>query len=506
MPQARTLHTILLLMRKLTFLTLLPLYFCQAQTDSCTIVWDPIKQISFDTAYSVAPQVIAEGDAIHVLWFNPYVVPSPDSLLGIFYSHSFDGGKIFSPPRQLFSLDSARGNPGRLAVSGEFIYLLYLSPPEPPWSYPDIMAIMRSTDAGMSWEPKKLLGDLTPRAITAHDSSVYIRYSYDDTTGGEHHFYSGCMVSHDFGVTFETVGLGLPPYPGDGSNGMNTLAYLANSLHYVYSKGVGSGGVGSYEILYSLSTDFGRTWIVPDTLSVKDTIDSVWPRIAGDDEGNVYVVWYDGKYGSIDGFHGTVIMRKSSNNGLIWGPEVVLTSTPTAYIPSIDASVDGYVLVVWQEYVDYYRDRSLLRTSTDFGNTWCDTVSVSTEGTVVTSFLISRNSVHSALTDIREVYYRRGQLPLFAQPVPNTALLFNCYPNPFNTGTVIQYELSMRDKVDLDIYDVLGRRVATLMSDETKEPGRYEVRFQPDNLASGVFFYRLKTTTYQETKKLIFMK
>ena len=75
--------------------------------DSCTIQWEPINQINCDPCASVAPQVIAVGDTIHLLWVNlPGIIPrQTDSLLGIFYSHRFDRGKTFSPQCQLLRAD-----------------------------------------------------------------------------------------------------------------------------------------------------------------------------------------------------------------------------------------------------------------------------------------------------------------------------------------------------------------------------------------------------------------
>ncbi len=84
------------------------------------------------------------------------------------------------------------------------------------------------------------------------------------------------------------------------------------------------------------------------------------------------------------------------------------------------------------------------------------------------------------------------------------------YPNPFNPTTKIKYSVpvsgtTLVQNVQLKIFDVLGREVATLVN-ETKTAGEYEVNFDGKNLSSGIYFYQLKTGGLQLTRKMILMK
>ncbi len=86
------------------------------------------------------------------------------------------------------------------------------------------------------------------------------------------------------------------------------------------------------------------------------------------------------------------------------------------------------------------------------------------------------------------------------------------YPNPFNPSTKIKYsipniETSHSSIVQLKIYDILGREVATLVN-ETKQAGNYEVDFDADkfDLPSGIYFYQLSVGSFIQTKKMIFLK
>lgn len=86
------------------------------------------------------------------------------------------------------------------------------------------------------------------------------------------------------------------------------------------------------------------------------------------------------------------------------------------------------------------------------------------------------------------------------------ALLQN-YPNPFNPVTEISFAvpLGARTQVLLQVFDVLGREVATLVN-EVKEPGRYSVQWDGGNAASGMYYYRLDAGTFTATKKMLLLK
>lgn len=98
--------------------------------------------------------------------------------------------------------------------------------------------------------------------------------------------------------------------------------------------------------------------------------------------------------------------------------------------------------------------------------------------------------------------------------------LLQNYPNPFgevtpsgNSETTIKYSVSnvgiphMRNKLSLHlvVYDILGRKVATLVN-KTQAPGNYSVQFNAKNLPSGVYFYSLRAGKYFETKKMILVR
>jgi len=89
--------------------------------------------------------------------------------------------------------------------------------------------------------------------------------------------------------------------------------------------------------------------------------------------------------------------------------------------------------------------------------------------------------------------------------IPTEFSLKQNYPNPFNPITHISWQSPISSWQTLKIYDALGKEIATLV-DEYRNAGYYELEFEASNLPSGVYFYKLKTGNYMDTKKLILLK
>ncbi len=86
-----------------------------------------------------------------------------------------------------------------------------------------------------------------------------------------------------------------------------------------------------------------------------------------------------------------------------------------------------------------------------------------------------------------------------------TALIGN-YPNPFNPTTTLSFDLQTSATISLSVFDILGNEVATLLSNEYVEAGSHRVTFDASGFTSGMYFYRLVTPSFSETKKMVLMK
>lgn len=89
--------------------------------------------------------------------------------------------------------------------------------------------------------------------------------------------------------------------------------------------------------------------------------------------------------------------------------------------------------------------------------------------------------------------------------IPRQAYLHQNYPNPFNPTTTIRFSLPQHSHVTLKVFDVLGREVATLVNGELN-PGEHSVVFEAKSLSGGVYFYRMTTPTFSQTKSMVVIK
>jgi len=112
---------------------------------------------------------------------------------------------------------------------------------------------------------------------------------------------------------------------------------------------------------------------------------------------------------------------------------------------------------------------------------WCVTWSVN-------------NITYNDLTDVNQ-----------DSKIPLSFSLSQNYPNPFNPTTEIKYTIPQSGFVELKVYDVLGREVASLVNKE-QSLGNYKIEFNASNLTSGIYIYRINTGNYSNTKKMILLQ
>ncbi|GEM_PF-1319396 len=100
---------------------------------------------------------------------------------------------------------------------------------------------------------------------------------------------------------------------------------------------------------------------------------------------------------------------------------------------------------------------------------------------------------------------RKGDVSGGVDEIPERYALHQNFPNPFNPSTTIRYELPEPAAVRLAVYDILGREVSVLVAKE-QAAGAYEVLFDASHLSSGIYLYRLQTSAFMQTKKLILLR
>ncbi len=212
---------------------------------------------------------------------------------------------------------------------------------------------------------------------------------------------------------------------------------------------------------------------------------------------------------------------KEINRGIIV-PDIIPPAAPTRLVVN-PTDKDGTVILVWAKnpeqdlagYKIYYSSET-----NGFGGTEAkegtspitvttiDTFTVSglvvgkTYRFAVSAFDLSTNeSLKSNVVSL----VLTGILKSNNAKVPKLFSLFQNYPNPFNPVTNIRYDLPVRSFVKLEVYNILGEKVAVLISSE-QSAGTYELGFDGSKLSSGIYFYRLTTGTFTSMMKMILMK
>ena len=127
-------------------------------------------------------------------------------------------------------------------------------------------------------------------------------------------------------------------------------------------------------------------------------------------------------------------------------------------------------------------------------NAAVDTVNTLSTASYGPGYILQVNGIFSRLTSVQS-----------APTLPTKFSLDQNYPNPFNPTTMIAYTLPKSGQVTLRVYDILGRLIATLVDGE-QAPGEHVARFNGAGLASGVYFYRLESAGFNQTKKLMLLK
>ena len=337
--------------------------------------------------------------------------------------------------------------------------------------------------------------------------------------------------------TFGTNGIVITSV-GDSSDYARSIAIQSDSkiiaAGYSYNGSDFDLALVRYNSNGSLDNTFGTNGIV--ITSVGDSSDYA-RSIAIQSDSKIIAAGYS--YNGSD--YDFALVRYNSNGALdnTFGTNGVVTTDVGAaeyYANSIEIQSDGKIIAAGNSFNGSNFDIALVRYNSNgsldntFGTNGVVTTDVGTEGDYATSIaiqsdekiIVAGGSIYMArFSFLRIVRYLNNASTGVDEKdngeIPTAFALEQNYPNPFNPTTAIKYSIPVlethlpagrqgRDaSVQLRIYDILGREVATLVN-ETKAPGNYEVNFNASNLASGVYFYQLKAGEFILTKKMILLK
>lgn len=262
-------------------------------------------------------------------------------------------------------------------------------------------------------------------------------------------------------------------------------------------------------------TPMGKSFVIND-----DNVDSVTnkdPRIAiNPNTDNFIVVWTDNRNGDFD-----IFAQRFDKNGSPVGNNLIVSrdnSGADQFRPVVAMdSLDNFV-IAWEDKRNGDSDIYAQIFLPD-GSPWGDNFLVNQDKLRTQWFpevevngnkiYFTWSSNHAGGTGF-DIWTNTFQWDLKTgiqeKEVDNFSLNIDSYPNPFNSSTRIIYSLPEQTEVKIKLFDVIGREIDILVN-ETKPRGNYEIIFQPDNLASGIYFITMQTKqNLMLSEKLIYLK
>lgn len=335
----------------------------------------------------------------------------------------------------------------------------------------------------------------------------------------------------DTGKIFKTTNAGQTWFRIFARKGvrLNDIEFLNPAIGYVFGNPVQS------------------KWFIIKTLDAGisfDTTSITRPRTSDGNNGyrNSTVVYQENANSPIKLFFGTNTGRivRSQNNGVTWDSVITIQSDPVYAITFINATTgftggfepfkttNGGNTWVQQSYLNNGDFMSFANTNNTTFYTTEEGICKSTN--VGGSFILDYNQPNNfsynhmsfvttptdypmttvngwAVTDnggISHYDETIGITPI-GTTVPKNFSLGQNYPNPFNPVTNIEFDIPNKNYVQLKVYDALGNLVKNLYSGELNA-GKYKADFDASDLASGIYFYRLVTDDFTESKRMILIK
>lgn len=455
------------------------------------------------------------------------------------YSYSTDGGVTWSVSQLLDSTvfpDFPRNSDPVVAVdtAGNF-YIAVITVGQNL-----ALAIYKSTDGGVTFPIS---------TIVANDGTEDKEWLETDFTPGSPYYnnlyISWTRFSGNSGIKLtrstnsgsnwsNAVAIADPSSPGQGSD-------LAIGLDgEIYVTWVGGTATQDY-IYFDKSTDgglsFGTDRVIQQGLTPSIPITSsgvTFPSIdtdvsGGANNGNIYLVWCDGRNGDAD-----IFLTRSTNKGANWSSPLRVNNDPVSNgkmqcWPWLAVSDSGNIAVIFYDtrntsanniveaYLALSTDGGLSFTNTPLSDVPSPTIQPNSDirfgdyigidyygGKIVPVWTDERTGgfnmeCYTAVVDGTVGVSHINNL------VPDEFLLSQNYPNPFNPETKIAYSIPVKGHVSLKIYNSIGKEVASLVN-RSQNSGNYEVRFDGSSLNSGVYFYKIQVNDFVQTKKMILLK
>lgn len=397
-----------------------------------------------------------------------------------------NGSYAYGGDKQWMTIDKTNG-PSNGHIYAFWTYAYSICPPN---------EFVRSTNSGQTFQPCTSIpgniywgtlavaknGDLFIGGLSGRDYAVIKSTTAKDKN-------AAVTWTGPYAVNLEGT---LPPFSGPNPGGLLGQTIIAvdttDGEHsgnvYMLSSVNPNNSNDNLDVMFARSTNGGTSWEAPVRINDDNTIDAYqwFGTMSVSPNGRIDVVWLDTRNNP-----GTYISELfysfSTDGGETWRENIKLSDGFDPYIGWPNQNKMG-------DYFDMISDEDGVHLA------WCGTFNGEQDvyyGRINTSVIVG-------------VKDKEDHAPFKFELAQN-------YPNPFNPTTTIEYTipevgdeyLRPQQSIKLIVYDILGREVATLVN-QNLLPGNYEVDFNAEKLSSGIYFYKLSSGSFVETKKMILLR
>lgn len=259
---------------------------------------------------------------------------------------------------------------------------------------------------------------------------------------------------------------------------------------------IGSQGLyGSHDSLIWFGTNNSRVYFTSN-YGTTWNVQSTAPEI------NTYAIGMI-NFGTWDGLAGGTNLMRTSNSGTNWTSQTSVGAGNFSGFVLFPAPVDNNVSY---GYCWYTRNTTSIYRGAS-GSGWA--IEYTAPAGNYRHFAQTRAGttcwgVRSNGGITKAAYFFSG-ISQTGNEIPASYRLGQNYPNPFNPVTKFKFQIPKHSAVNLTIYNTLGKEVQTLVN-QSLSPGTYEADFDGSSLPSGVYYYRLETGDFTETKKMVLIK
>jgi hypothetical protein len=366
----------------------------------------------------------------------------------------------------------------------------------------------RSTDGGITWtsptavDTLEVISPMITSSRVSDKVAIGYTHSADTTSQWNNDLY---YVESTDGLTWDFAGgkINVTDYSNDDDSlwaytDIDAVYDYNDNLHFIWNaQYVTDAGIYYSSQLFHYDRVSGLIHQIAQ-------FDSLWPSagcefgvwnwafakfsIAHDNMNNLYVSYtsWDTTDCSAGGYgNGDIYLRYSTDVGQTWSAAVNLTDSHTPNCNPGTCDSDHWSSM--NEFADtalhifYVNDK-------DAGGI------PQSEGQVTESPMRYLTYVPDIMSGVRD-----------SDLTPKSFALSQNYPNPFNANTNIEFELKKGSNIELAVYDITGAKVATLLKGH-RDAGRHQISWDAGALASGVYYYTLRTNGLEQTKKMTLLK